>query len=99
MACGNALVSIITFCFLFFYICISFLSFLDVWSTTTLTHQQPRQRSPVLYAPNAAPSGNLAKPVVAVAAVLGSETAEVLVTQNVVTRGTRASGPAKHGRS
>ena len=66
----------------------------------TNEHQQPRRRPSVPYVSNAAPSRNLGKAVVAVAEVLGSETAEVLVTQKaVVTRGTRASGPAKHGRS
>ena len=43
-------------------------------------HQQPRRRPSVPHVLNAAPSRNLVKPVVAVAAVLGSETAEVLVT-------------------
>ena len=63
-------------------------------------HQQPRQRQSVLYAPNAAPLGNQANLVVAVAEVLGSEPAGVLVTQKTLaTRGTRASGPAKHSRS
>ena len=60
-------------------------------------HQQPPRRlqPSVRYAANAASSRNLGKAVVAVAAVLGSETAEVLVTPSLITRGTRASGYAK----
>ena len=67
-----------------------------------LTHDQQqllRRQASVPYVPNAAPSRNLAKAVVVVAEVLGSEIAEALVTQNFVTRGTRAFGLAKHGRS
>ena len=48
---------------------------------------------------NAASLENLAKSVVAVTEVRGSEIAEVLATQNVITRGTRAFMPAKHERS
>ena len=65
----------------------------------TYTHQQPRQRASVSYAPNVASSKNLGKAVVAVAVVLGSETAEVLVVPSSVTRGTKASRPAKHGHN
>ena len=65
----------------------------------TYTHQQPRQRPSVQYAPNAASSRNLGKLVAAAAVVLGSEIAEALVTQNFATRGTRAFGLAKHGHS
>ena len=68
-----------------------------------MPHKTPRQtrqrRSPFPYAPDAAPSRNLAKLVVAVAEVLGSETAEVLVTPSLITRGTRASRSVKHGQS
>ena len=66
---------------------------------TTYKHQSSPQRSPVPYAPNAAPSENLAKAVVAVTEVLGSKTAEVQVTQTLITRGMRALRRAKHGRS
>ena len=45
----------------------------------TYTLQQPGRRPSVPYAPNAAPLQNLGKAVVVVAAVLGSETVEVLV--------------------
>ena len=62
-------------------------------------HQQPRRRSSAPRVPNAAPSVKPEKSVVAVAEVLGSATAEVLGTRNPITRGTRASGYAKHGRS
>lgn len=58
---------------------------------------QSRQRPSVPYAPNVAPSTNPAKEVVVVAVVLGSKTVEVLAKHNTVTRGTRASGLAKHG--
>merc|ERR1712032_1634347 len=58
-----------------------------------------RRRLPFPHAPDAAPLGNLAKAVVAVAEVLGSKPAEVLVTQNVSARGTRVSRPAKHDHS
>ena len=64
------------------------------------THHQHERRWPsVLYAANVAPSRNLAKLVVAVAAVLGSKAAEVLGTQDFSTRGTRVYMPAKreHG--
>ena len=70
------------------------------FSVLFFEHQQPQRRRPsVTYVPNVAPSRDLVKAVVAVAVVLGSETAEVLVTQNFVIRGTRASRSAKHGRS
>ena len=59
-------------------------------------HKQARRRPLVSYVPNAAPSRNLGKAVVAVAAVLGSKTVEALVTQDFSTRGTRAYMPAKH---
>ena len=67
----------------------------------TNEHQQARRRRrpSVPYVPNVAPLGNLGKAVVAVAVVLGSETAEVLATQKYATHGTRASGPAKRGHS
>ena len=66
----------------------------------TCKHQQPpRRRRPDQYAANAASLGNLGKAVVVVAAVLGSETAEVLVMPSSVTRGTKASRSAKHGHS
>ena len=51
------------------------------------------------YAANVAASENLGKLVAVLAVVLGSESAEVLVTPSFVTRGTRASRPAKHGHS
>ena len=54
---------------------------------------------PIFYAANVVASGNLGKVVVVVAAVPGSETAEVLVTPSSVTRGTRAYRAAKHGYS
>ena len=41
---------------------------------------QARRRSPFPYVPDAAPSRNLANPVVAVAEVLGPKTVDVLVT-------------------
>ena len=43
--------------------------------------------------PNVALSINPVKQVVVVAAVLGSETAEVLATRSFITHGTRASDP------
>ena len=63
------------------------------------THEQSRRRQSVWYATNAAPSRNLGKSVVVVAVVLGSDTAEVPITPIFIARGTRASRPAKHGRS
>ena len=65
-------------------------------SKASCPQQQPQHGSLIPYAPNVAPSTNQTKVVVAVAEVLGSKTAEVLVTQNLITRGTRASRPAKH---
>ena len=59
-------------------------------------HQQSRRRQASPHAPNVVPSGDPARQVVAVAAVLGSETAEVLVTENLVTRGPKASWRAKN---
>ena len=75
--------------------------FVCLFVCLTNEHLQPRRRRPaaVLHAANAAPSRNLGKAVVAVAVALGSGAAEVLVTQNLVTRGTRVSGSAKHGHS
>ena len=61
----------------------------------TYTHEQSRRRQSVWYVPNAAPSRNPEKSVVVVAVVLGSETAEVLVTPSLITRGTRAFRSAK----
>ena len=62
--------------------------------------QQPRRRRPTdPHAPNAAPSGNPAGVVVAVAEVLGSEIVAVLVTKNFVTRGPKACYLATHGCS
>ena len=60
---------------------------------------QTRRRSAFPYASDAVSSRNLAKPVVAVTAVLGTETAELQATRNFLTRGPRASRRAKHGRS
>ena len=62
----------------------------------TYAHQQPRRRPSVPYAPNAALSRNPGKIVAVVAVVLGSETAEGMGTLSLITRGTRASRPAKH---
>ena len=62
-------------------------------------HQPSLRRPPVLHAPNAASSRNLAKLVVVVTVVLGSITAEVQVTQTLITRGTKALRHAKHGHS
>ena len=58
-----------------------------------------RYRQAFLYAANAAKLINLAKLVVAVAAVLGSETAEVMVATNTITRGLTVFRPAKDGQS
>ena len=72
----------------------------SVFVSLTNEHQQSRRRQLVPHALNVAPSRNLGKAVVAVAAVLGLETAEVLVTQKkLVTPGMRASRPAKQRRS
>ena len=65
----------------------------------TYTHEQSRRRQSVWYAADAASSRNPGKTVVALAVVLGSETAEVLVTSSSVTLGTRAFRCVKHGRS
>ena len=66
-----------------------------------MQYQQPRRRRTTSdpHAADVASSRNPGKLAVAVAAVLGSGTAEVPVTQKAITRGTRASGPAKQGRS
>ena len=60
---------------------------------------QHHRRQSVLHAPNAASQRNPAKSVVAVAVVLGSETAEVVVTPSLVTRGTMACSRAEHGQN
>ena len=73
--------------------------FLFLWPILTYKHRQPRRRQAYPYAPNAAPSANLARLVVAPVAVLGSVTAEVVATRNFVTRGTRVFWPAKDGHS
>ena len=65
----------------------------------TYKHQHSRLRPSAPHALNAASSGNPGKSVVAVAAALGSETAEVLGTQNFFIRGTRAFGPVQHAHS
>ena len=62
-------------------------------------HHQPRRRPSLRYAPNVAPSRNLEKTVVVVAAVPGSKAVEVLATQDFGTRGPRAYRHAKHGHS
>ena len=64
---------------------------------TNADAQYPQGREFPLYAPNAASPRNLAKVVVAAAVVLGLETAEILVTQHLVTRGTRACRLAEEG--
>ena len=61
--------------------------------------QQLRRRPSVPFAPHVPPSVNPAKPVAVVVVALGSEGAEVLATGRLITRGTRASGPAKRGAS
>ena len=69
---------------------------LYVLTNATSKHRQTRRLSASPHAPDAAPSRNLVKTVVAVAAVLGSKTVEVLVTQNFSTHGMRVSRLAKH---
>ena len=64
-----------------------------------MQRQQSRQRPSLRYAQSVASLRNSAKPVVVVAAVLGPESAEVLVIQNLITRGTRAFGHVKHDSS
>ena len=59
--------------------------------------QQPQRRPSVPFAPHVPPFVNPGKGVAVVAVALGSEPAEVLATETLVTRGTRAFGPAKHG--
>ena len=76
----------------YFFECFLFVSFF-----LTRKHNQAQRRPSVSYAANVAPSQNLAKRVVAVAAVLGLKAAEALGTQDFSTRGTRAYKPAKHG--
>ena len=61
--------------------------------------QQLWRRLLDFYALNVVLQRNPAKLVVVVAAVLGLGTAEVLAIRNLITRGTRAYRPAKHGRS
>jgi hypothetical protein len=58
-----------------------------------------RRQQLVSDVPNVETWRNLAKLVAAVTEVHGSETAEVLVTQNLITHGQRAFRPAKHERS
>ena len=70
--------------------------FLFLWLILAYERQQLRRRQADPCAQTAVPSTNLARLVVVVLAVLGSETAEVLVTENFVTRGTRALWFAKH---
>ena len=53
------------------------------------------QRQSVLYAPSAAPSRNPANVVVALPAVRGPRTAELPPARNSITRGPKASRPAK----
>ena len=73
--------------------------FLYATNAHTCKYQQPRGQPSVPYVSSAASSGDPAKAVVAVAAVLGSEIAAVLVTAKLSTGGTRACRPAKHGHS
>ena len=62
--------------------------------------QQSRRRNPLgPHAANAVSLRNLVKAVVVVAAVLGSETADVLVTPTLITRGTKACMSANYGHS
>ena len=56
-------------------------------------------RNSVQCAPNVGSQRNLGKLVVVALVVLGLETAEVLVTQNSITRGTMACSPVRHGHS
>ena len=72
---------------------------LCVLTNSTCHPRQTRRLSPFLYASDAAPSRNLAKGVVVVLELLGSKSAEVLVTQNFTTRGPRVSRPVKHDHS
>ena len=66
----------------------------------SLEHQQTRRRESALYALNADQSINLARVVVVVAAVLGSKTVDLVVTQNFITHGMRAFKSAqRHGGS
>ena len=60
-------------------------------------HQHQRRRPSVPLVPNAAPSRNLGKGVVARAAVPGSEAAGARVTRGFSTRGTKAYGRVEHG--
>ena len=65
----------------------------------TLTHVQlPRPQQLVTDAPHVVPSRNQRGVVAALPVVLGSDTVQVLVTEILITRGTRAFGPAKHDR-
>ena len=65
-------------------------SFVSLTDAHVRKWQHLRGQPSVPHAPNAASSGDPANSVVAVAAVLGSETAEMLVTQQLSTGGTRA---------
>ena len=60
---------------------------------------QPQRQPLMSHVSNVALSKNPAKLVAVVVGVLGLETVEVVATPSLVTRGLRASGPAKHGRS
>ena len=73
--------------------------FLPLTDDHTCQHHQTRRRPSFSYAPNAASSGDPAKAVAAVEAVLGSEIAAVLITPKLSTGGTRAWRPVKHGHS
>ena len=76
-----------------------FVIYLCLRPIPTYTHQQsPRRRLSVLSVLNAAPSGILAKLVVAVTVVLGSGTVDLPVTQKLITRGPRASGHVHNPR-
>ena len=62
-------------------------------------HQHTRRRVLVQHASNAALLESLTEALVAVAAARGLETAEVVVTPSLVTRGPRVFRHAKHDRS
>ena len=57
--------------------------------------QWPSQKTPAADAPNAASSRNQKYPVAVLAVVLGTTTVAMKATQSLVTRGPRASRPAK----
>ena len=90
--------SFLLFVMFFFLFCLFFFV-LFCQCSFSYEHQQSRRRQSVPYALNAASSRNLGKSVAAVAVVLGPETAELLVTSNLITRGITASRHAKHCRS